>query len=166
MNKQNMRRLQYLLGGTLLLVLFLSVLPSVPLRPAGAQPVMGDSSKELYKELDDKIRIFFDQLIGGNTTNAFDNLLSQSPLGSSSAPATEMRTKLDETKKHVGEFHASEFYEVKPIGKDIVLIRHILKCEYYPVMWTFTFYRKPSLQGSMETPWQLIELRFDSNLDL
>jgi hypothetical protein len=164
MSKQNIRRLQYLFGGgILLLLLFLLFLPSLPLRPAGAQPVASDSS---YKELDDKIRAFFEQLLSGNTTNAFDNLLLQSPLGSSSAPVAEIRTKLDETKKHVGEFHTYEFYQFKPIGKDIVLIRCILKGEYYPVIWTFTFYRKPSLQGSTGTPWQLIELRFDSNLDL
>ncbi|MDR0610805.1 MAG: hypothetical protein LBG58_11895 [Planctomycetaceae bacterium] len=163
MSKQKIRRLQFLLGvGILLLLLFLLFLPSLPLRPAGAQPVIGES----YKELEDKIRTFFDQLIIGNTTNAFENLLLQSPLGSSSAPAAEIRTKLDETKKHVGEFHAYEFYQVKPIGKDIVLIRCILKCEYYPVVWTFTFYRKASLPGSTGTSWQLIELRFDSNLDL
>ncbi|MDR2704496.1 MAG: hypothetical protein LBC02_01840 [Planctomycetaceae bacterium] len=163
MSKQNIRRLQFLLGsGILLLFLFLLFLPSVPLRPVGAQPVTGES----YKELDDKIRIFFDQLIIGNTTNAFENLLLQSPFASSSAPAAEIRTKLDETKKHVGEFHAYELYQVKPVGKDIVLIRCILKCEFYPVIWTFTYYRKPSLQGSTGTSWQLIELRFDSNLDL
>jgi hypothetical protein len=163
MSKQNIRQLQFLLGGgTLLLFLFLLFLPSLSLRPAGAQPVVSDS----YKELDDKIRVFFDQLISGNTTNAFENLLLQSPLGSSSAPAAEIRTKLDETKKHVGEFHAYEFYQFKSIGKDIVLVRCILKGEYYPVIWTFTFYRKPSLQGSTGTSWQLIELRFDSNLDL
>jgi hypothetical protein len=164
MSKQNIQRLQFLLGGgTLLLLLFLFFLPSLLLRPAEAQPVTSES----YKELDDKIRLFFDQLISsGNTTNAFENLLLQSPLSSSSAPAAEMRTKLDETKKHVGEFLAYELYQVKPIGKDIVLMRFILKGEYYPVVWTFTFYRKPSLQGSTGTSWQLIELRFDSNLDL
>ncbi|MDR3199439.1 MAG: hypothetical protein LBU34_16340 [Planctomycetaceae bacterium] len=162
MSKRNIRRLEYLFFGGIILLLFLLFLPSVPLRPVKAQPTTGDS----YKELDDKIRAFFDHLISGNTTNAFDNLLLQSPLGSSSAPVTEIRTKLDETKKHVGDFHAYEFYLAKPVGKDIVLIRYILKCEYYPVIWTFTFYRKPSLQGSTGTPWQLVEMRFDSNLDI
>ncbi|MDR0703395.1 MAG: hypothetical protein LBF88_00230 [Planctomycetaceae bacterium] len=163
MSKQNIRRLQYLLGGgTLLLFLFLLFLPSMLLRPAEAQPVIDNS----HKELEDKIRAFFVQLINGNTTNAFEDLLLQSPLGSSSAPVAEIRTKLDETKKHVGEFHTYEQYHSKSIGKDIVLMRYILKGEYYPVIWTFTFYRKSSLQGSTGTSWQLIELRFDSNLDL
>ncbi|MDR1141073.1 MAG: hypothetical protein LBL62_05215 [Planctomycetaceae bacterium] len=163
MSKRNIRRLQYLFCGGTILLLFLLFLPSVPLPPAGAQQATGDS----YKELDDKIRSFFDHLISsGNTTNAFENLLLQSPLGSSSAPVTEIRSKLDDTKKQVGEFHAYEFFQAKPVGKDIVLIRYILKCEYYPVVWTFTFYRKPSLQGSTGTPWQLVEMRFDSNLDL
>jgi hypothetical protein len=162
MSKRDIRQLQYLFGGGIILLLFLWFLPSVPLRPAAAQQAAGDS----YKELDDKIRSFFDYLISGNTTTAFDNLLLQSPLGSSSAPAAEIRSKLDDTKKQVGEFHAYEFYQAKPVGKDIVLIRYILKCEYYPVVWTFTFYRKPSLQSSTGTPWQLVEMRFDSNLDL
>jgi hypothetical protein len=151
-----------LLVGGIVLLLFLLFLPSVPLRPVGAQQATGDP----YKELDEKIRSFFDSLISGNTTSAFENLLFQSPLGSSSAPVAEIRNKLDDTKKHIGEFHAYEYYEAKPIGKDIVLIRYILKCEYYPVVWTFTFYRKPSLQSSTGTPWQLVEMRFDSNLDL
>jgi hypothetical protein len=162
MSKRNIHRLECLFFGGIILLLFLLFLPSVPLRPVGAQPATGDS----YKELDDKIRTFFDHLISGNTANAFENLLLQSPLGSSSAPVTEIRAKLDETKKHVGEFHAYELYQTKPVGKDIVLIRYILKCEYYPVVWTFTFYRKPSLQSSTGTPWQLVEMCFDSNLDL
>ncbi|MDR1964898.1 MAG: hypothetical protein LBQ50_14090 [Planctomycetaceae bacterium] len=162
MSKRNRRQLQYLLGGGTILLLFLLLIPSIPVHQAGAQPASGDS----YKELDDKIKTFFDTLLSGNTTNAFENLLLQSPLGSSSAPVAEVRTKLDETKKQVGDFHAYEFYQAKPVGKDIVLIRYILKCEYYPVIWTFTFYRKPSLQGSTGAPWQLVEMRFDSNLDI
>jgi hypothetical protein len=166
MNKHINKRTSWLLflfGVGVLLFLFL--LPVIPVRPAGAQLPTADT----YKELDDNIQTFFKSLVSsGNTARAFENLLLQSPLGTSSA-VTDIRTKLDETKKLVGEFQAYEPYLKKSIGKDIVQIKYILKGEYYPVIWTFTFYRKPSPQGSADNqlgPWQLIEMRFDSTLDV
>jgi hypothetical protein len=124
-----------------------------------------------YKELDEKIGIFFEGLIAGNTTTAFENLLLQSPLASTvnGNPSSEMKAKLDEAKPQYGDFIDYELFKHLPVGKDVVVMKYLLKSENYPIVWTFTFYRKPPLRGSataVSNAWQLIELRFDVNVEL
>ena len=158
------------------MMLLLLALPSVPVVPVGAQGTV--TPQDTTREFDDKIRTFFDQLKSGSTTIAFDTLLLNSPLGSSTAsgPISDMRARFEETKKNLfGEILDSERHSSKRIGEDIVVVRYILKCENYPMIWTFTFYRKPLSSGSVSSgststgnknSWNLIEMRFDSNLDL
>jgi hypothetical protein len=79
-----------------------------------------------------------------------------------------MKTKLDDVKTRFGSFKDYEKIDAKPIGKDLVIIRYLLKCELYPVVWTFTFYRRPTSPTTLTTAaqWQIVGLRFDTNLDI
>ena len=148
-------------------VCFLLLLPCFRLLPVGAQlQTSVDASRDL--EFDTKIRDFFDTIKRGNSSLALEELLRQSPLDSSNASShlTELRNKIEEMKERFGEILRWEKYETKRIGEDIILIRYILKYERYPVIWTFTLYRKPSVSSSITNtnPWGLIELHFDTNL--
>ena len=162
-------------------MLLVLVLPSIPAIPVGAQ---GTSTPiDPARDFDERIQSFFDQLKTGNTTVAFDNILLESPLGATTASGqiSDMRARFEETKKNLfGEILSFERYGSKRIGEDIIVVRYILKCENYPMIWTFTFYRKPVSQTSLTSGslgsgttsvtntnrWNLIEMRFDSNLDL
>ncbi|MDR3233418.1 MAG: hypothetical protein LBT46_07130 [Planctomycetaceae bacterium] len=151
-----------LLSGTALL------LPALRIVPVGAQPTSGETLRDT--EFDAKIRAFFNNLSKSDTQTALDDLLRQSPLGTPSAAKqiSELKTQIDEMNIHFGSILDSEKQDVKHIGEDITVIRYILKCEQYPVIWTFTFYRKP-IQPLSATPilnpWTLIELHFDTNLN-
>jgi hypothetical protein len=150
-------------GAALLCVLLL--LSALRMAPADAQTQPpADTGRE--QELDARIVNFFRTLAGGDSRTAFEELLRGSPLGSPSAgsQSTELRNKVEELKTDFGEILNWERYEAKRIGDDIVLVRHILKYEQYPVIWTFKFYRKPSNTPSMTNPWVLIELHFDTNI--
>ncbi|MDR1484771.1 MAG: hypothetical protein LBT09_08110 [Planctomycetaceae bacterium] len=135
-----------------------------------AQPY---TAPEPYKELDDRIKLFFDDIIA-NPTNAaaFDSILATGTLTGGSnlidTSIAEMKTKLDDVKTRFGNFKDYEKIDAKPIGKDLVIIRYLLKCELYPVVWTFTFYRRsnPASVLAATTQWQTIGLRFDTNLDI
>jgi hypothetical protein len=127
---------------------------------------------EPYKELDDRIKQFFDEIVANpSSATAFDSILSTglSSGGSSliDTSIAEMKTKLDDVKNRFGGFKDYEKIDAKPIGKDLVIIRYLLKCESYPVVWTFTFYRRPSVVTlANAVQWQTIGLRFDTNLDI
>ncbi|MDR2641292.1 MAG: hypothetical protein LBC74_00695 [Planctomycetaceae bacterium] len=130
---------------------------------------------EPYKELDERIKLFLDETVSNPTSStAFDTILTTGSLAGNSnlieSSISEMKTKLDDIKTRFGGFKEYEKIDAKPIGKDLVIIRYLLKCELYPVVWTFTFYRRPNSNSSVAlttaAQWQTIGLRFDTNLDI
>jgi hypothetical protein len=124
---------------------------------------------EPYRELDERIKSFFEEIIINPTsTAAFDSILTTGGVGGlMDTSIAEMKTKLDDVKTRFGNFKDYEKIDAKPIGKDLVIIRYLLKCESYPVVWTFTFYRRPNTVSlTPAAQWQTIGLRFDTNLDI
>jgi len=155
---KNTVNVPFIVSGMILLFL---VAASVAYIPAGAQPM--PYSSDPNKELDDKIKLFFDDILRDNTTKAFEELLRTSSGGSELAG---MKSKLEETKTQFGSFRDYERINAKAVGKDLVFVRYLLKCDRHPVVWTFTFYRRPAETGALSTnTWSLIGLRFDTNLD-
>lgn len=158
--KKNIARFPFLCGGMILLFLLGTSLVHLPV---GAQPT--SFSVDSNKELDDKVKFFFDDLLAGNATKAFDDLLRSSSVNE---PLAGMKTKLKDVETQFGNFKKYEKISVKPVGEDLVFLRYLLKCDKHPIVWTFTFYRRPQETGAtISTPnsWSLIGLRFDSNLD-
>jgi hypothetical protein len=148
----------FVVSGILLLFLVSALVPHLPV---GAQPL--SYSSDPNKELDDKVKLFFDEILRSNSAKAFDDLLRST---SGSEKLDGMKTKLDEAKDEFGSFRKYEKIEVKPVGDDLVFVRYLLKCERQPIVWTFTFYRRPSETGTTTlSSWSLIGLRFDTNLD-
>ena len=55
------------------------------------------------------------------------------------------------------------------IGNDLVLMKYLYKCETFPVVWYFTFYRtSPRGERTADTgdSWRVIIVRFDTELEL
>jgi hypothetical protein len=168
------------MGAALFCVLLL--LPTLRLVPVDAQSTSTSTPVDVsrVRELDTQIEDFFNDLKRGTMTmTALNNLLRQGSLGSSNSDVTALRTKVDECKTKFGEILAWEKYddESKRIGTDIMQIRYILKYDQYPVIWTFTFYRKPSVSSSplsftpstavssgSSSTWTLISLHFDTEI--
>jgi len=146
------------------LVLTLLLLPVFWFIPADAQPQPSmDSGRD--REIDIRIQTFFETLKGGNSSLAFEEMLRSSPLGTHSTAAvlTDLRVEMDKLQQF-GEIFHWEKYETKKIGEDVVIVRYILKYERYPVIWSFTFYRKPSVSIAIAPAWSVIDIRFDTNL--
>lgn len=165
------------------LLVFLLAWPRFSVMPVGAQtpvihssssPVSVGSNTDIVNAdlvFDNKIETFFEQLQSGSTMVAFDHLVLNSPLGAVTAASQigDMRARLEESMDSLcGAILGWERHSSKRVGLDIAVTRYILKCENYPMIWTFTFYRKPGAASPTATnsnPWTLIEMRFDSNLD-
>lgn len=167
-------RLAILLPIGALLLFSVALLPFYPASSVGAQTGSGAyGAQDRYKELDDKVKLFFEEIISNsNATKAFEDFL-RAGSGSSvsnNQSITEMKSKLDEIRNQFGDFKDFEKIDTKPFGKDLVIFRYLLKSDNHPVVWTLTFYRRPSsLTGStssVSSPWNVVGLRFDTNLDL
>ena len=169
MERQDNQVYKKLIGMGAALICCLLLLPTLRILPTGAQQPMSSSSTSRGSDLEPRIDVFFQSLKRLNSVLAFDELLRGSLLGSSGA--IEQRNKLqsdtDEMRTEFGEILEWEPYETKTIGRDIISIRYILKYERYPVIWTFTFYRKPSSTPtslSASNTWALIGLHCDTDL--
>jgi hypothetical protein len=149
--------------GTLLLCGMLLV-PALRLIPAGVQAQL--TAETNRDEFESRIQVFFNALARGNSAPAFEELLRQSPLGSPDAgtQATELRNKVDEMQTQFGEILYWEKFETRRINNNVAVVRYILMYDQYPVVWIFTFYRKPSVTSSMPNPWVLVELHLDTNM--
>jgi len=147
--------------GAALLILLLSALiasVSVDAQPTG---LLNDRAKEP----DEKIRLFFEDILADKPSKAFGDLLQTL---SASEKTVDLKTKLEEVKNQFGTFRQYETIGTKSVGEDLVFLQYLLKCDRHPVVWTFTFYRRPVESGTMAasaSPWLVIGLRFDSNLD-
>ena len=65
-----------------------------------------------------------------------------------------------------GALRAVERVSAKRVGQDLVLLKYIYKCERYPVVWYFTYYRSPTPPATaVEGRWVLVSVRFDTMLE-
>jgi len=115
--------------------------------------------------LDDKISQFLTDVAMGETPDAFSALLEGSRLADQEKPLAALieRTKQLETKygKHID----SEQIAAKRIGKDLVLLKYLYKCEHFPVVWHFAYYRTTNETPSDNGTWRVISVRFDTELE-
>jgi hypothetical protein len=156
--------------GAVLLCLML-LLPSLRTLPVGAQtqpPV--DTNRE---EFEPRIQAFFITLSRIGSASAFEELLRGSPLDAPEArvPLTDLRRSVDNLQAEFGEILNWERLEIRQIGAHIAVARFALLYEHYPVVWTFTFYRRPpasplgiTAPTSNPNPWVLIELHFEMDM--
>jgi hypothetical protein len=154
------------IGAVVFCCLLLS--PSLRLLPVGAQtPSVTDTSRDPFEP---KITLFFSTLQKGNISTAFDELLRSGPLSTAatSTPALELQTRVDEMQTQFGNIRSWERFDSKQVGTYVTLVRYVLLYDNYPVIWTFTFYRKPSSASSISasTPtWEVVELHCDTNMN-
>ena len=126
--------------------------------------------------LDKKVFEFFADLqISGSleekSKHAFQEVLlkgSTQLLKKEKQPAFQALIKKTDAllKEKYGKYRGSERISAKSIGKDLVLLTYLYKCEHYPIVWRFTFYRKATNAEPTASQWIVIAVRFDTDLEL
>jgi hypothetical protein len=159
-----MFRTRPVLGGLLFALL-------MPLggRMASAQEFPKEPDRELVP-LEEKVVQFLNGVSAGEAQTAYQALLAGSRLA---APdKAEAFKKLvettDELEKKFGPFREFEQIGSKRVGKDLVLLKYLYKCEQFPVLWYFAFYRPPSAgeTANDNAAWRVVSVRFDTKLEL
>ena len=140
-------------------------------RPASAQE--DDESDPVLIKLDRRVTKFLDGVSGDDQqrTSAFDELLKDSQLPKTSDAFKTLLSQSKEIEKKYGKFRESERVSAKRIGsvgKDLVLLKYLFKCEAFPVVWYFTYYRDFSHARTApeDENWVIIAVRFDTQLEL
>jgi len=135
--------------------------------PTLAQEVTAPPNEELTA-LDARVARFLEAVSLGQAQAAYTDLLSGSPLLNQEkalAQLIDQTAKLTGNEKY-GAYRSHERIRAKTIGRDLALLRYLYKCENYPVVWYFTFYRTSPTGTATAPSWRVITVRFDTDLDL
>ena len=115
--------------------------------------------------LDGKIRQFLKDVATGKTQVAFAAMLEGSRLADQEKPLAALIGRTKELETKYGKYLASEQIAAKRIGKDLVLLKYLYKCEHFPVVWYFAYYRTANETLPDSAPWRVITVRFDTELE-
>ena len=132
----------------------------VSLSPWTARTAIGQSPAEepdpVLTVLDEKVQSFLGDVQSGQTKadyeTALDGLLAGSQLGTAAEAKDELIGKTADLSKRFGACRGYEQVAAKRVGQDLVLMKYLYKCENFPVVWYFTFYRTDDVDGD----WRVI----------
>ncbi len=136
----------------------------------GVRPLQGQEAPDpVVAALETRVSQFLEGVSMGQAQTAYQELLAGSQLLKNSEALKTLTEKTKEIETRYGRYRAFERVSAKRVGADLVLLRYLYKCENFPVVWYFTFYRTP--QRGEPAPedknaWRIIIVRFDTQLEL
>ena len=119
--------------------------------------------------LQTRVGNFFEAVsVGGRTQAAYEELLVGSTLLKQVKQIDALVNKTDQLHEEYGPYRDFERIAARRVGKDLVLLRYLYKCQHFPVVFYFTFYRTPRGEPPTETSnnWRVVVVRFDTELEL
>jgi hypothetical protein len=119
--------------------------------------------KDLQSGIDDFFKGFNNPTVGPE--QALNILMGKGPLKSKTTDLPELVKKAVSLEERYGRYTGHDFASVKTIGNDLVILRYLYKGERFPVVWHFYYYRPGNGAALTAKDWNLIEIRFDTNLD-
>ena len=136
-------------------------------RAASGQELAAAEDKVLVA-LDAHAAQFLEGVSMGQAQSAYQELLAGSQLLRQSDALKTLIEKTGGLEKKYGRYWGFEKIAAKRVGDDLVLLKYLYKCENFPVVWYFTFYRTPSpAEPPVESrQWRVITVRFDTELEL
>jgi hypothetical protein len=118
--------------------------------------------EKLQSGIDDFFKGLNSSTIGAE--QAFSTLIGKGPLKGK----PELAGLIDKAGKlevNYGRYTGHDVASVKTVGNDLVILRCLYKGERFPTVWHFYFYRPANGVALTPKDWNLIEIRFDTNLD-
>jgi hypothetical protein len=134
----------------------------------GRGAIAQESSDAEVDKLQARVSRFLEGVSLGTPKPAYEELLAGSPLLRQTEAVEDLVQKTDRLEDLYGRYVEFEPIVSRRVGKDLVLLRYLYKCENFPVVFYFTFYRTPRSDVSAETSndWRVIIVRFDTELEL
>jgi hypothetical protein len=115
-----------------------------------------------------RVSQFLEGVSADDAQKALNELLSGSPLKKQDDAIKKLVEETKALRTKYGRYLAFEKISAKRVGADLVLLKYLYKCENFPVVWHFTFYRPPAPgEAAAETgTWRVVIVRIDTNLEL
>ncbi len=131
-------------------------------------PVQGASTEpdETIAALEARVADFLEGVSSGPPQSAYDELLAGSELLKQKEALAELVKQTAELDGKYGRYKGFERIAARRIGRDLVLMRYLYKCENFPVVWYFAFYRTVGESPAENGDWRAVIVRFDTNLEL
>ena len=134
------------------------------------EPSSNGESDLVVAQLEERVAQFLEGLSRGKVAESYTELLRDSSL-SKPAQAEALKTLIDRTReleRKYGKYRGYDRVDARRIGKDLVLLRYLYKCDEFPVVWYVTYYRdfKRSDVIADANAWVVISVRFDTDLEL
>ncbi len=144
------------------------LLSGLHLNPAAAQDPLVVPEDPAVVLLNDKVTQFLERVSLNETDTAFAELLSGSALAKQTDEIKQLVEQTRTIESKYGKYRSFERVAAKRIGADVVLLKYLYKCENYPVVWYFTFYRdfRRGEVAPESNQWTLIAVRFDTRLEM
>ena len=122
----------------------------------------------IVEALGARVRLFLEGVSLGTTQAAYEELLAGSPLLKQTEAVEALVKKTEELDDRYGVYRGFEPISARRVGNDLVLLKHLYKCESFPVVFYFAFYRTPRGDGASDASnnWRVIIVRFDTKLEL
>jgi hypothetical protein len=121
------------------------------------------------KMLQQRVDSFFEGIsVAGRTQSAYKEFLAGSPLLKQTEQVDALVARTDQLDDRYGPYRGFEPIAARRVGTDLIFLRYLYKCEQFPVVFYFTFYRAPRGDPPAETSnnWRVIIVRFDTELEL
>jgi hypothetical protein len=121
----------------------------------------------LLSMLDGRVAQFLEGVSLGQSRSAFSDLLAGSQLLKQTDAVKDLVARTNELETQYGKYRGFERVLARRIGSDLVLMHYLYKCENFPVVWRFAFYRAPGSQevSGKSGSWRVVAVRFDTDLD-
>lgn len=115
-----------------------------------------------------RVSQFLEGVSAGGAQKAYKELLKGSPLAKQKDAIKEFVQRTNELETKYGKPWEFEKISAKRAGKDLVLLKYLYKCENFPVVWYFTFYRTPAQEETTSDggTWRAVIVRFDTQVEL
>ena len=146
----------------------LAVLSLALAGPAASGQEPATPADPVLVDLDARISQFLEGVSMGQAQTAYQELLAGSQLLRQSDALKGLIEKTNELEEKYGRYRAFEKVAAKRVGGDLVMLKYLYKCEDFPVVWYFTFYRTPDggAAAADTDTWRVITVRFDTELEL
>jgi len=123
-----------------------------------------DEDAAVLATLDAEVKRFLDTVAAGDVDAALRELMTDSNLSPDSDDVRALATKAAALETNYGMFRGLEKIDSRRVATDLVVMKYLYKCERFPVVWYFTFYRSAAA-GAANGQWAIVTIRFDAELE-
>src|SRR5690606_31536924 len=89
---------------------------------------------------------FLERVGGVDVEQAFRDLVKGGPLAEKREQLSELAREAQKLHANYGAYRGLDRVAAKTVGRDLVLLEYLYKCEQFPVVWRFAFYRDQTEQ--------------------